>query len=358
MLSRSLLALSTHRATQLQKALTRTWNGKHFSINSIPMIYQTGRSVHTARELQQESTPQTSDSQSTNANAEQAATGENEPQAIQQQRGGATQVHRGGRRGRGRRERNVGDEFDAFRSTVGQMMDDFDQSMFGGRGHRFGGMDMGRNRGGMFGLLPFPLQSFPFGGRVDRALLPSSFTSGDRVNSMLTDTAEDMEDDTISDALALPSSTPFDLLRSPNVTPMKIDVEEEKDKYIVTAEAPGFKKEDLHVRVENGMLVISGERSEEKKHEDKNRRMLRSERTMSSVRRVIALSSDTDQSPEKVKAHYDHGLLKIEIPKTHPSDHAGRVHITSGEDASAMASQMGTEGKAPSDKVDAKATDR
>jgi len=224
--------------------------------------------------------------------------------------------------------RNVGDEFDIFRTVVGQMMEDFDQSFLsGGRGRG------GRGDRGLFNMLPGFFPSYGRGG--DRGLLGTGFgDQGVRDDQLiLGDTIVDQEQD---DALALPSpfAGPLDVLRGSNLSTMKIDVEEEKDKYVVTAEAPGFKKEDLHVRVENGMLEISGEHKEERKKEDKQRKMLRSERLVSSVRRVIALSGDTEQSADKVKAHYKDGLLKIEITKTPHDEHAGRVEISSGEDSS------------------------
>lgn len=75
--------------------------------------------------------------------------------------------------------------------------------------------------------------------------------------------------------------------------------------------APGFNKQDLHVRVENGLLTIEGKHREERKHEDPNRRFLRTERVLQSVRRTLRLSSDVEQTPARIKARYQDGVLKV-----------------------------------------------
>ena len=65
------------------------------------------------------------------------------------------------------------------------------------------------------------------------------------------------------------------------------------------------------MRVENGLLTIEGKHREERKHEDPNRRFLRTERVLQSVRRTLRLSSDVEQTPEKIKARYQDGVLKV-----------------------------------------------
>src|SRR5688572_22030589 len=116
-------------------------------------------------------------------------------------------------------------------------MSDFDESMFGGRLSPFGGSQ------GLFGLLPLS----PFGlgnrGRFDMPLLGGGGMGTDlmegRGMTPLLDTGEDVEEGVGDEsALALPTTgSALDLLRGTPAAPvMRIDVEDLKDKYAVTAE--------------------------------------------------------------------------------------------------------------------------
>jgi len=242
------------------------------------------------------------------AGSEQTTEHQSEGQERGLQKGGERMPQRRHRARRG--DRDLGQEFDAFRGMVGRMMDDFDNSFIGGRG------GMSRPFGGdsMLSLMPFSnwaprLPNFFSGGRNDPLQI------GDETNS--------------SDALTTMDS-PLDILRTGDRTPalLKLDVEEEKDKYIVTAEAPGFSKDDLHVNVENGYLTIQGEHRENR--EDKSRKFLRTERRVQGVYRSIALGNNVDQTPDKVKARYQDGLLKIEIPKlSTDANRSGKIEISS-----------------------------
>ena len=94
---------------------------------------------------------------------------------------------------------------------------------------------------------------------------------------------------------------------SPNV-----DVSEDKDNYYVHVEVPGMKREDLHIDVENNVLVVKGEKKFEKKDEDLNYH--RMERQYGTFERRFNL---TDQiQVDKIEAAYDDGILTITLPKT------------------------------------------
>ena len=67
----------------------------------------------------------------------------------------------------------------------------------------------------------------------------------------------------------------------------KVDVSENENEYIVNAELPGVKKTDVKVAFENGVLTISGERSEEKR--DRNTRYHIVERSWGAFRRSFTL---------------------------------------------------------------------
>lgn len=90
-----------------------------------------------------------------------------------------------------------------------------------------------------------------------------------------------------------------------------VDIAEEDKEYIVKAELPEIRKEDLKVTVENGMLTISGERKFEK--EEKKRKYHRVERSYGSFTRSFALPVDADGG--KVEADFKDGLLQIHIAK-------------------------------------------
>jgi HSP20 family protein len=91
-----------------------------------------------------------------------------------------------------------------------------------------------------------------------------------------------------------------------------VDVSEDDKEFVIKAELPDVKKEDVKVLVENGMLRISGERRFEK--EEKNKKYHRVERSYGSFERSFALP-DTCK-PQDLTAEYHDGLLAVHIPKT------------------------------------------
>lgn len=91
-----------------------------------------------------------------------------------------------------------------------------------------------------------------------------------------------------------------------------IDVAEEENAYVVSAELPEVKKEDAKVSMENGILTISGERRKERE-EKKGVRYHRIERCYGSFLRSFTLPDDAD--PSKVTATMKDGILKVRIEK-------------------------------------------
>ena len=106
-----------------------------------------------------------------------------------------------------------------------------------------------------------------------------------------------------------------DLARSSNLlsgwTPA-LDVFEQKDNFVVKAELPGMKKEDITVSLHDGSLSISGERKSETKHEDAE--VYRAERFFGRFQRTVTLPAPV--APDKVKAQYKDGVLTVTLPKT------------------------------------------
>ena len=90
-----------------------------------------------------------------------------------------------------------------------------------------------------------------------------------------------------------------------------VNVSETKDAYKVKVAAPGFKKEDFKLEVQNGMLLISGETKQEK--EEKDERYTRQEYSFSSFNRTFTLPEHVNG--EGIAAEYADGVLKITLPK-------------------------------------------
>ena len=91
-----------------------------------------------------------------------------------------------------------------------------------------------------------------------------------------------------------------------------LDVYEEKDNFVVKAELPGMKKEDIEVSLHDGSLSISGERKTESKHDDSE--VYRAERFFGRFQRTVTLP--TAVAADKVQASYKDGVLTIILPKT------------------------------------------
>jgi HSP20 family protein len=91
-----------------------------------------------------------------------------------------------------------------------------------------------------------------------------------------------------------------------------LDVRENKDSYIIRAELPGLKREDIEVSLQDGALVISGERTVEKVEEGVE--VHRQERYYGKFQRALTLPEPV--AADKVKADYKDGVLTVTLPKT------------------------------------------
>ena len=91
-----------------------------------------------------------------------------------------------------------------------------------------------------------------------------------------------------------------------------VDITEDEKEYLIKAELPEMKKEDVKLRVENDVLTISGERKLEK--EVTGKRHHRIERSYGSFMRSFSLPEDADGS--KVSADYKDGVLKVHLLKS------------------------------------------
>ncbi|MDY6085022.1 MAG: Hsp20/alpha crystallin family protein [Dialister sp.] len=92
----------------------------------------------------------------------------------------------------------------------------------------------------------------------------------------------------------------------------KCNIAELKDHYEVTAEMPGFSKDQIHISMENGVLSISAEKEETKETKDEERRYIRRERGVSAFQRQFSVKGIKESD---IKASLKDGILKIELPK-------------------------------------------
>ncbi|MBQ8464037.1 MAG: Hsp20/alpha crystallin family protein [Prevotella sp.] len=99
-----------------------------------------------------------------------------------------------------------------------------------------------------------------------------------------------------------------------NATAPAINVKENDKAYIVELAAPGMKKEDFNVHInDEGNLIIKMEQKQEQKEEDKNTRYLRREFSYSRFEQTLLLPDDVKK--EDIKAKVEHGVLTVELPK-------------------------------------------
>lgn len=96
---------------------------------------------------------------------------------------------------------------------------------------------------------------------------------------------------------------------------LAVDIKEDDKNITVNADLPGLKKEEIHVSIENDVLIIRGERKSESEKNEKY--YSRVERFVGVTERRLNLGTSVDQS--KVTANYNNGVLELVLPKTESS---------------------------------------
>lgn len=102
----------------------------------------------------------------------------------------------------------------------------------------------------------------------------------------------------------------------------KLDVQQTDAEYLIEAELPGVKKDEVSVELADGTLRIALAREESKDEENKN--FIHRERRSFSASRSIYLG---DADAEGVHAKLDGGILKISVPRQKQADNARRIEI-------------------------------
>ena len=105
-----------------------------------------------------------------------------------------------------------------------------------------------------------------------------------------------------------------DYMPKANCTAPAINVKETDTAYTVELAAPGMKKEDFNVHInDEGNLIVKIEKKEEKKDEDKSARYLRREFSYTKFEQALILPDDVKK--EDISAKVEHGVLTVELPK-------------------------------------------
>jgi HSP20 family protein len=102
------------------------------------------------------------------------------------------------------------------------------------------------------------------------------------------------------------------LLESEKNWAPRLDVSETDKEIEVIADLPGLEKKDIDISLDNGVLVIKGEKKEEYKETDKH--VHRMERRYGSFYRALRLP--TEVKSDKIEASFKNGVLKITLPKS------------------------------------------
>ena len=105
---------------------------------------------------------------------------------------------------------------------------------------------------------------------------------------------------------------PVDMNMEANTPAIRMDVSEQPEAFVVHAEMPGVKKEDIHVQVEGNQVMIAAEVKKEKEVKE-GERVLRSERYFGKVSRSFQLAQDIDDT--QAAARFNEGVLELSLPK-------------------------------------------
>ncbi len=93
-----------------------------------------------------------------------------------------------------------------------------------------------------------------------------------------------------------------------------VNILENDNEYKIEVAAPGLKKEDIKVELNDNVLTISSETKQEKEDKDKEGRYTRREFSFSSFKRSFTVDEETIDT-EKIQAGYENGILNIHVPK-------------------------------------------
>ena len=92
-----------------------------------------------------------------------------------------------------------------------------------------------------------------------------------------------------------------------------VDIEEDEKEYLFKVELPDVEKDGIKVKVDDGVLAISGERKAAQSEKESKKKYHRIERTFGSFQRSFVLPDDSD--PSLIRAEFKNGILVVYLPK-------------------------------------------
>ncbi len=95
----------------------------------------------------------------------------------------------------------------------------------------------------------------------------------------------------------------------------RTDIKDMGDKFVLEAELPGFRKEDIHLDLKDGILTIAAEHNENKDEKDKEGNYIRRERRYGSFTRAFDVTGIDEGG---ITACYSNGVLELSLPKAAP----------------------------------------
>jgi HSP20 family protein len=110
-----------------------------------------------------------------------------------------------------------------------------------------------------------------------------------------------------------------------------MDLVEGPDQFVLRADLPGMKQEDVSIEFEDNVLTIAGERKSQ--HEERDEGFHRVERAFGAFSRTLTLPKGID--PEAINARFEDGVLEVTIPKPEESK-PRRISIGVGENRAAI----------------------
>ena len=113
-----------------------------------------------------------------------------------------------------------------------------------------------------------------------------------------------------------------DLPMLSNASDMKIDVKETDKEYLIDAELPGMKKDNINIDVEENQLIISAYQEEQEEKNEEN--FIHRERVFSSQRRAVYLPNIDD---EGISAKYSDGILSVTVTKRNTDKKKKQIKI-------------------------------
>jgi len=105
---------------------------------------------------------------------------------------------------------------------------------------------------------------------------------------------------------------PMSLDNKPATRQVRMDVSEDDGAYIVRAEIPGVKKDDINVTIDGNQVAITAE-VKHVRDDKQGEKLLRSERFYGKVYRTLSLAQDVDEGAAQAK--YNDGVLELTLPK-------------------------------------------